>query len=467
MNRTLSILCSLSLLFFLGIGCSDDPENNTASDPIDNPMPNEDDVPFIIPNGDEKYLLEDSEYIFDQNKLLRFDLVLPQQHLNQINQDPAAEEYVEGSLVFEGDTISPVGIRYKGSIGAFVGCLSGNTWTNPSGSKTCTKLSMKVKINWGNREEKFFGLKKVQFHSMNNDPSQMHERLGYHLFRSMGVPAPRAVHAKLYINGQYNGLFALIEHIDGRFTRYNFEDGEGNLYKEVWPITDKSTLHADDRYLAGLKTNEDENPSLDLIKTFAQEIVDAESQTALHTTLESFLNIDQMLSYSVVDRLIRHDDGPFHWYCNFGDCESHNFYWYEEPENQKLHLIAWDLDLAFQNIQDDSNPVTPIPDDWGETTNNCNPFPYGAFALMQKSAACDKLTGGLADYESEYQNLRSEFIATRFSKAEIDNLLDTWKSQIEEATLDARNIHDDAVSFGQWESALNTLRNKIDWAREN
>ena len=53
----------------------------------------------------------------------------------------------------------------------------------------------------------------------------------------MGVPAPRSVHARLIINGQFNGIYALTEQIDGRFTRENFDDGTGNLYKEIWPIT--------------------------------------------------------------------------------------------------------------------------------------------------------------------------------------------------------------------------------------
>jgi hypothetical protein len=49
----------------------------------------------------------------------------------------------------------------------------------------------------------------------------------------MGIPAPRATHAKLLINGEYVGVFALIENIDVRFTRHNYDSGEGNLYKEV------------------------------------------------------------------------------------------------------------------------------------------------------------------------------------------------------------------------------------------
>ena len=46
---------------------------------------------------------------------------------------------------------------------------------------------MKVKIDWNGRKNKFYSLDKLQFHSQNNDPSQLHERLGYWFFRSMGM----------------------------------------------------------------------------------------------------------------------------------------------------------------------------------------------------------------------------------------------------------------------------------------
>ena len=125
-------------------------------------------VPDIPLNGNEKYLDAKSDYIFDQESLHTFRLDIPSSALQKIDSDPAKEEYVEGMLIFKGDTLSPVGIRYKGSVGAFVGCLTGSNPFKPSGKKTCTKLSVKVKINWKGRKQKFYDLTKLQFHSQNN-----------------------------------------------------------------------------------------------------------------------------------------------------------------------------------------------------------------------------------------------------------------------------------------------------------
>ncbi len=456
------IIPILLILFILG--CKKEDDTVLPSNPTTEPPNTNTGTPTIIPTGDEQYLNLNSDFIFDQEKLHTFELVIPPDALAKIDADPSAEEYVEAMLIFEGDTLSPIGVRYKGSVGAFVNCLSGVNWANPSGYKTCTKLSMKVKINWEGSEYKFYGLNKLQFHSQNLDDSQMRERLGYWLFRNMGVPAPRSVHARLMINGEYSGLYALTEQIDGRFAKYNFDDDDGNVYKEVWPLNMDGQAFSNETYIKALKTNEDENPSVDIMKNFAQAIADAD-ESDIQSTIAQSMNIDEILSYWVVDRMIRHDDGPYHWYCNGGDCSNHNYYWYEEPTNKKLHLIPWDLDNAFENIIFDANPVTPVADDWGETTNNCQPFANGFFGSQQWSASCDKLTAGWVSFEEEYEQLKIEFKEGPFSEAQVNQLLDTWSEQIRAATIEAREKHGDAISLATWENALNSLKNQVNHAR--
>ena len=252
-------------------------------------------VPIIQPTGTENYLSNPSDYIFDQNSLHTFELKLPGSALHAIDSNPTAEQYVEGMLIFEGDTLSPVGIRYKGSVGAFVGGVAGPNWADPSGYKTATKLSMKVKINWKGIDRMFFGLKKLQFHSQNQDASQMRERLGYWLFRQMGVAAPRSVHARLLINGRYYGLYALTEQIDGRFTKHHFDDGDGNLYKECWPLNSNGQAKSSFEYRNSLKTNEEDNLNPTMIASFAQEVASSNSFN-LPAILDQWLDMQKIMA---------------------------------------------------------------------------------------------------------------------------------------------------------------------------
>ena len=404
-----------------------------------------------------------SEYLFDQERLHTFELRLSEDSLAFLDADPAAEEYVEGELFFEGEPFGPVGIRYKGSIGAFVGCVSGTNFTQPSGEKTCTKLSMKVKINWDDPNREFYGVRKLQFHSQNLDLSLMHERLGYWLFREMGVPAPRSVHARIEVNSEFVGLFAFTEQIDGRFARENFADGTGNLYKEVWPITSGFEVQSKDELLAGLKTNEDENPSVDLIQSLARAVLDADDAGAV---VDDRMDINEVLSLAVVDRTIRNDDGPFHWYCQGFECAPHNFFFYEDPTSNIVHLIPWDLDNAFQNIVQDLNPVTPIRDGWGEISRDCDAFPWGSFNISQRSAACDPLIGAWAGFEDEYDRLLIEFAVGPFSDARVTEMLTAWENQIADVVAEADAAHADAPTVASWRSGLETLRQSLDFARD-
>ncbi len=448
--------CVFSICLLM-IGC-----RSAEDSPFDGP---DFDVETVFPSGDEKYLHLDADYLFDQEKLPTFHLEIPGSSLATLDADPAAEEYVEGSMTFEDETISPVGIRYKGSVGGFAGCTSGINFFNPSGRKTCTKLSMKIKINWGDREEKFYGLKKVQLHSMNQDPSQMRDRLGYWMFREMGVPAPRAIHAKLMINGKFAGLFALVEQIDGRFTRHNFDDGEGNLYKEIWPIDMHGSPFSDEEYLNALKTNEDEDPSVDLIRSFGEEIQSSPT-SELKTLIEKWMDVDKIMAYIAVDRTIKNDDGAFHWYC-FGDnCASHNFYWYEETAREKLHLIPWDLDNAFENINEQANFIVGVTDEWGEITNDCEP--YGSLlGFKQRSAACDKLTGAWVRFDELFEEKLIEFKEGPMSAEQVEDKLQKWSDQIRFATEEAALDFEDALNVEQWDDSVEDLISKLEFARNN
>ena len=423
-------------------------------------------VPIIVPNGNEIYLNQPSDSLFRENNLPIFEIKLPKGALDYINSDPSAEIYVEGSLTYNGETISPIGIRYKGSVGAFVGGVSGEDWANPSGRKTATKLSMKLKIDWKGYHSTFYNLKTLQLHSMNLDNSQMHDRLGYWLFRKMGVPAPRCIHTKLYINGEYNGLFSLVEQIDEQFTDYHFSDGSGNLYKEVWPLKSNNSIQSDKKFYQGLVTNNFQGTNIDIIKSFAENILNA-NDSKIQTVIDHHMNLNKTIALAVVDRAIRNDDGPFHWYCDWGSCEPHNFFWYENPTTNKTHLIPWDLDNAFENIISNSNPVTPIADSWGDTTNNCQSFKYGEWQIYQKSAACDRIIGALARYDLEYQQLKDSLINGPMSEFTVNSLIDQWATQITNATQEAHNMHNDALNPTTWQNAIIELKSQLEHARNN
>lgn len=438
------------------------PEPDAAVATADQPAPEADGEPVAL----ARYESESSDVLFDPAVVHTFAIDLDVDKLAELDADPTAEEYVEGSLTFDGETIGPIGVRYKGSVGAFLFCTNGPNAFDPSGAKTCTKLSMKLKMNWEDGDDTFYGVKKVQLHSQNLDTTKMHERLGYWLFREMGVPVPRSTHARVEINGEFVGLFALTEQIDGRFTRENFDDGSGNLYKEVWPFNPDGTPRNADEFIDGLKTNEDEDPTADMIRQFAQELADSEPGTEIGV-IDRWIDVDLFVRTMVVDRAIRNDDGALHWYC-FDGCNPHNFYWYENPTTGQLTMLPWDLDNAFDNLGSSgvTGSVTQIADRFGDITDDCAIFFFGGLNLPQKSAACDPLIGPISQLTDEFDAARAEFVAGPFSKESVDERIAQWSTQIEDLVAEAEATHADGQPVSAWREAMATMISNIDAARE-
>ncbi|MCB9765794.1 MAG: CotH kinase family protein [Alphaproteobacteria bacterium] len=158
----------------------------------------------------------DSDVLFDQSRMPVLELELSSSSYNALQRNPY--EYVEGTLIYDGVRYEPIGVRTKGE----------NSW-RPINQKSSLKLDF-------NRYEggpgRFLGLKGLTLNAMNEDYSMMHERVAYWLYRKAGVPASRANHAIVHLNGELYGLFALLDTIDDVFLGRWFEDTSGSLYEQ-------------------------------------------------------------------------------------------------------------------------------------------------------------------------------------------------------------------------------------------
>lgn len=395
---------------------------------------------------------DEATYLFDDAQVRTYDIQIAPADLALINQDPTAEVYVPASLVFEGQTYTSLRVRYKGSYGAF---LPPCTASQSGGPKT-GKCSMKLAFDQVNPDGRFYGQRKLNFHAMTRDRAMLRERLGYSLFRDMGIAAPRAVHARVLINGQLEGLFALVEQIDGRFTRSHFTDGgEGNLYKEIWPIHSTESS-----YLKALETNEDQMPTVQAMLDFKAAIAAGSMQT------EAWIDRDYMMKYVAVDRVIMNDDGVFHWWCvaggagNNGGVGNHNYYWYEGMGHSSFWLIPWDFDHAFVTTS-----IVHIDPAWNVTAPCvCATTPTNN--VPQLPASCDALTKHFISWMADYDKHVDAFIAGPFSAPAVDTKLTTWINQIRPFVVEAAGFNG-APTETNWNNNVSALRTIIADARKN
>lgn len=396
-----------------------------------------------------------AEYVYDPTKVRTYNIIVAQNDLRNLDSAPAAEVYVPASLEFEGQRIDNLRVRYKGGYGAFLAPCTGDDLF-ATGVKT-GKCSIKLAFDQVDPEGRFHGLRKLNFHSMNRDQSMLRDRLGYSLFRDSDVVAPRSVHARVLINGRLEGLFALVEQIDGRFTRSRFtEGGEGNLYKEIWPI------HRDrNAYLDALETNEDESPSVAGMLDFKAAIERGA------TAAEAFIDRDYVMKYVAIDRVIINDDGIFHWWCasdgagnNPGGVGNHNYYWYQESSRDFFWLIPWDFDNAFN-----ASGMVVVWPEW-KASGVCTCASTPTSFVPQLPASCDPLTQHFISWMSDYDRHVEAFISGPFSAAAVNAKLDTWVAQIRPHVVEAAGRLG-APSERAWEDAVSALRTMIDRARVN
>lgn len=412
--------------------------------------------------------------IYDQAVLRTFELKIDEKDLAILDANPSAEQYVPGKLVYDGKEYGPVGIRYKGSVGAWVFCVAESTPENPTkigGAKTCPKLSMKISFNEYDSKGRFFGVKKLMFHSMNNDDSLMKERLGYWLYRQMGVPASRAVHARLLINGKYQGVFLNIEDVDGTFAMSHFGDGDGNLYKEIWPtsIEGFSQPLTAERFRSGLQTNKDKMPTFDQALAFSRDVMQSSGDARARAILDG-MSIANTARFIAVDRTIRADDGPAHIWCVDGACLNHNFFLYEEKKSPRFWLIPWDLDTSFivgGQLASTTDEFLRVMTEWNDHSAACQIGPGSVqYATKQFPAACDPLWNGLGCYfDGDYQAALRELLAGPFSERVVEEKLAAWSAQITAAVSEANATDSRQLTPQAWADALTDLRARVQYLR--
>lgn len=398
-----------------------------------------------------------SAYLFDENVVRTYEFILSEDARAQLSATARDEVYVPATLLFEGESYPNVALRFKGQVGSLQnqGPIDDLKPCFGAGGDrllaNCPKLGMKASFNELVPDGRWNGLKKLQFHSMGNDRSKLVESISYKLFRDMDVFAPRTAYVRLLINGELQGLYLLVEQIDGRFTRERFPDGgEGNLYKEVWP---EFTTEAP--YLNALKSNRSEMPSADKMVRFATDLA-ASTPATFESVLASWTDLDMLMRKMAVDRAIENWDGIVAWYCvGIGNtnCFNHNYYWYESTLEDKVWLIPWDVDRAM---------VWPSPirtlygmPDWDDSTS-CNLVTI-FFGVKGKPPACDALIGKMSSllwprYVAATQALLAGPMSAAGLSARVDELSTLIESYVEE---------DPYLNQATWQSDLTTFRSDL------
>ena len=341
----------------------------------------------------------------------------------------------------------------------------------------CQRFSLKLDFDRYDGEARLDGLKKLNLHAMAADPSRLRERLGYSLFRELDIVAPRAVHARLYINGEYQGLVAVVENVDGRFTANRFGDaGDGNLYRDLWPSADVTAQDAE----AALKTNDD--PGMVDVSDFMafKDAIAASTEADFATRMEPYLDFDYLARYVVVDRAIANFDGIMAFYFGTGwGPDNQNYDWYDVGGG-RFTLIPWDLDKAFwypePNFWSDNAPHDngPVPN-WNVSTQHCAGYLCDFDAVIVSNGVTQSGSHGVREIDCDpflkllrgqiydrQQAIADAFIAGPFSEASVRAKVEAWRAQIADGMQEDR-----LVDSAQWQGSVDALLAEVPKLQSN
>lgn len=269
---------------------------------------------------------------FEEDIVTRVYIDLPADTLNWILQNVTSDREWHADFVHmhngQADTVNDVGFRLRGNTSRYSG-----------------KKSFKISFNSFTSGGRWEGLKELNLNGEHNDPSMSRARMGWHLLSDVGLSASRSNHVRLYINGDYFGLYANIEHINDDFVERRYGGKAGNLYKCLWPASlaylsndpNDYKFTSSGRRAYELKTNKGADDYSDLAN-FIQVL----NQTAiadLPCALEAIFDVNEYL-YTLAFEI-----STGHWDDHANN--QNNFYLYQSPEDGLMHFITFDLDNTF------------------------------------------------------------------------------------------------------------------------
>jgi spore coat protein H len=384
---------------------------------------------------------KDAAELFGMTKIPTFDLYLPDDVWQSLKVHARDEQYVQAQACFERKAIGLVGLRFKGSYGSLYNCF------DASGNNTCRKLGMKIKFDEYVQGQHLYGVNRLNFQGYHYDDSYMKEHIAYDLYRAMGIVAPRASWALLHVNDEPQGLFGMVEDIDGRFTKDRWpNNGDQNLYKEVWPDETSDSL-----ILQHLQTNTAVG-DISAFKAFSQAINSA-APGDLRSTLGSFSDLDYWARYMAVDDAIANFDGITTYYVTTtpDQAGNHNFYFYQEAPN-RFTIIPWDLESTMSLASGFGN----VPY-WQTTPSDCSQT-YLAWGgpLYVIAPGCNRVFQALSADLANYRAAAQSLLDGPFAQHTMDQTIDSLASFIRaEATVDPHGPgatqFENAVSFQKQE----------------
>jgi uncharacterized protein (TIGR03437 family) len=216
--------------------------------------------------------------------------------------------------------------------------------TRGSGSLNPIKPGMAIEFGKYTSGQKFLGLDAVFFRNFAEDWSMLHERLAMQVFARMGLPYQRTSFSRLFVNGEYVGLYELLEPLDPRFIMTRFGEDTGYLYEaqggegfHFQYLGDDPKLYVPTLFDPKTHTDDPQGQVIaDLVRTVNQA-----SDADFVPAVSKYMDLGPFVAHVAVEVFLSEVDGIL------SDSGMANFYLYRRVADNRFFFLVWDKEMTF------------------------------------------------------------------------------------------------------------------------
>src|SRR5687767_1914936 len=273
-----------------------------------------------------------SDEFFDSRTLHDIRLYIHSSDLRELRERYLEDFYVPGDFEWRGIRMRNVGVRVRGLA-----------------TRSAIKPGLRIDFKRYVEGQTFLGMSVVVLDNALKDPSFVRESTSMAFIKRMGQPAPRESFGRVYINGAYEGLYALVEAVDSAFLARELPDGLGYLFEHKYLHGFHAEFLGDDyaaykvRFEAQTHRLESDHTLYAPIRELFRE-VNQDVDAVWRERVGWLVDLNQVVTHVAIETFLAEFDGFL------GGAGMANFYLYRPLASNVHRLIAWDRDTTFQEV---------------------------------------------------------------------------------------------------------------------
>lgn len=251
---------------------------------------------------------------------------------------------VPATLTVDGVKYPGVGIHFRGASSYFM---------VPEGSKR----SLNVAMDFTDSKQRLYGHKTLNLLNSHGDASYMSSVL-YSAIAREHIPAPRANHVRVVINGESWGVYVSVEQFNKDFVQEHFPASKSKGSEARWKVKGSPGGRSGLEYIGDdiapykqryqIKSKDDDKDWADLVNLC--RVLNETPSDELEAAIRPILDVDAVLWFLALDVSLVNSDG--YW------TRASDYSIYKDPKGI-FHIIPHDMNEAFSGSLGGPGPGGP------------------------------------------------------------------------------------------------------------